>query len=894
MPLAHGTKLGPYEILSAIGAGGMGEVYRARDARLGRDVAIKVLPPDVAGDAERLARFQDEARAAAALNHANILSIYDVGTEGGVSFMVSELVEGQTLRHLLDEQTLGVSRVIDLAGQIADGLSAAHARSLVHRDLKPENVIVTPDGRARILDFGLAKSVTPEAGDVNAPTRAATAPHMVLGTAGYMSPEQVRGQAADHRSDVFAFGCVLYEMLASRRAFGGDSTADSMSAILRESPAPPASTPARPIPPALARIVERCLEKAPAARFQSTTDLAFALKSLSSVDSGATAIQSAAALARPARSARWIAWLPWGVAAIAAAIAAMAAWNSTRVPVAEEPPPVVRLNLALPPGVRFSPSAPIAPFPAISPDGRYLALVLRKGNEGGSLWIHTMKGLETREIYSGRIAVLPFWSPDSRSVGFFAEGKLMRAGVDGSGVQEIADVPFDGNGPQGGAAWAPDGTIIFGGLGGLRRIPSTGGVATPLTKVDAGRKEESHRHPTFLPDGRHFLFQAAPERAIWISSLDDPGTTTRLMAADSKAMYAAPGWLLAVRENTLFAQRFDERTRQLQGESIALVDDVRTSELNGRSAFSVSSNGLLVYRAGDVSLMRTLAWMDRTGKAVGSSSDRPAGYVDFDFLPGERAVVAHLHDDDLGGGGLWTIDLDRGTRVRLTSGSRHDFNPVLSPDGSRVAWAAVHEGRAAIFQRPASGAGNDQLWIKLDVPVLARHWSSNWLVLDAVDPKSRQDIWVASAPDAQNRRAYLATDFNEGGGRLSPDERWMAYWSDDTGPRGVYVRPFPDAGAGVWPVSALEGGEMPFWRPDGKELFYFAFQPRRLMAVTVDGSGASPKFGEPKVLLESLDADRRFVAVTRDGQRFLVARSAETGETPLTVVTNWLGLLQGK
>ena len=272
MPLSASTRLGPYEIIAAIGAGGMGEVYRARDSRLGRDVAIKVLPPDVAGDAERLARFDDEARAAAALNHANILAIDDVGTDAGVAFIVSELLDGQTLRQLLEGQTLAVSRAIDLAAQIADGLSAAHARGLVHRDLKPENVFVTPEGRAKILDFGLAKSVLTEAAALNAATRAATAPHMVLGTAGYMSPEQVKGQPADHRSDVFAFGCVLHEMLAGRRAFGGDSLLDSMSAILREAPAPPASTPARPIPPALLRIVERCLEKAPQARFQSTTD----------------------------------------------------------------------------------------------------------------------------------------------------------------------------------------------------------------------------------------------------------------------------------------------------------------------------------------------------------------------------------------------------------------------------------------------------------------------------------------------------------------------------------------------------------------------------------------------------------------------------------------------
>ena len=391
-----GKTIGPYQILAELGRGGMGEVYRARDTRLGRDVAIKVLPADVAGDAERLGRFENEARAAAALNHPNILAVYDVGTENGVAFLVAELVEGETLRQLLEEQTFTVSRVIDLAGQIAEGLAAAHARSLIHRDLKPENVIVTPEGRAKILDFGLARSMAPASpDDANAPTRVATAPHMVLGTAGYMSPEQAKGQPADHRSDVFAFGCVLYEMLSGTRAFTGETALDAMSAVVREAPAPPTSTPARPIPPALLRIVERCLEKSPSARFQSTTDLAFALKSLSSADSSATIITSAVAAA-PVRASR-MAWLPWGIAAAAVLASAAMAWSALGV---EAPAPVslplTRLSLSPPDEAGFSQNAPISPFPAISPDGRYLALVLVKGTAPQSLWLHTMKGLETR------------------------------------------------------------------------------------------------------------------------------------------------------------------------------------------------------------------------------------------------------------------------------------------------------------------------------------------------------------------------------------------------------------------------------------------------------------------------------------------------------------------
>jgi eukaryotic-like serine/threonine-protein kinase len=888
MPLAAGTRLGPYEIVAAIGAGGMGEVYRARDTRLDRDVAIKVLPPDVAGDPERLDRFENEARAAAALNHANILAIYDVGTDGGVSFMVSELLDGQTLRQLLEEQTLAVSRAIDLAAQIADGLSAAHAQNLVHRDLKPENIFVTPAGRAKILDFGLAKFVAAQAAGLNAPTRAATAPHMVLGTAGYMSPEQVKGQPADHRSDVFAFGCVLYEMVAGRRAFGGDSTMDAMSAILRETPPPASSTAARPIPPGLLRIVERCLEKAPPARFQSTTDLAFALKSLSSIDSGATLTLPAVA---PARASRWRALMPWSVAALAAVVAAGTLWNATRAPVAEEPPPVVRLTLQLPDDLRFSDNAPIAPFPTLSPDGRYLALVLVKGNELPTLFVHTMKGRETRQVPGSAGVFLPFWSPDGRSIGFFGQGKLKRVDVETSASQVIADALFDGSASHGGGAWAPDDTIIFSGPEGLNRVPAGGGPPVPLTRLDASRREAAHRHPTMLPDGRHFLFQVAPDRAIWMGSLDAP-QTTRLVGADSKAMYVPPGWLVFVRQNTLYAQRFDPGTRTLQGDLVPVVEDVRTAEVNGRSAFSVSSNGVLVYRAGDVNIERTLGWRDRTGKPIGTTSDRPGAYAWLRFLAGDRSIVTHLHDDDQGGGDLWAIDLDRGARVRLTSDAGHDQFPIVSPNGSRVAWSSDRLGRAAIYQRPTNGTGADQLWIKLDVPVTPTDWSPNWLVFSAHDPKHRSNIWVAPVTDVEKRRPYLETDFVENEGRLSPDERWMAYASDETNSPEVYVRPFPDGQAGVWRITAAEGGGNPFWRADGRELFYFA--SRKLLSVTFDGSGAVPKVGQPQVVFALPDADARYLAVTRDGQRFLVAQAPSAGETPMTVVTNWLGLLQRK
>jgi serine/threonine protein kinase len=891
MSLAPGTRLGHFEITGSLGAGGMGEVYRARDTRLGRDVAIKVLPPEFARDAERLGRFENEARAAAALNHPNILAVHDVGAENGVAFMVAELVEGQTLRQLLDDQTLTVSRVIDLAGQMADGLAAAHARGLVHRDLKPENVIITPESRAKILDFGLARSVTSEnAAEASAPTRVVTAPHMVLGTAGYMSPEQAKGQPADHRSDVFAFGCVLYEMLSGKRAFPGETAIEAMSAVVREAPAPPTSTPARPMPPALLRIVERCLEKSPSARFQSTIDLAFALKSLSSVDSGATVVGASVAAA-PIRRAL-MSWLPWSVAAAAVLASAAMVWSLSRAE-APAPPslPLTRLPLPLPHEAAFSENSPIAPFPAVSPDGRYLALLLVKGNAPPSLWLHSMKGLEARHLVAESTQTnLPFWSPDGRSIGFFSNGRLKRVDVESGVVQDLAAAIYDGGNTWGGGAWSPDGTIIFGGPNGLERVPAGGGTPTPLTTFNAERKDVAHRHPTFLPDGRHFLFQVYPERAVWMGSLDEPGTT-RLMSADSKAVYAPPGWLLFVRQNTLFAQRFDAATRQLGGEPVPVVDNVRTNEINGRSAFGVSANGVLAYRGGDVHTAATLTWIDREGRTVGTLGDSPAIHNTMAFVPGDRTLITHIHDDDREGGDLWAVDLERGSRVRVVTAPGHDFGPVVSPDGARLAWTSARSGRSAIYQKSLNGPGEPSLWIDLDVPVTVSGLNRNWVVFSAQDTIRGLDIWVAPVDDVGKRRPYVQTDFSESSGVLSPDERWMAYRSNESGSNEVYVRPFPDAQGGVWRISS-SGGAEPRWGADGRELFYF-MAGGGLASVTFDGARAIPVIGQPRLLLRDVDATPSYLALST-GQRFLVARRPPVGEAPLTIITNWLELVAGR
>ena len=897
MPLTSGTRLGPYEISGALGAGGMGEVYRARDTRLNRDVAVKVLPPDVAGDADRLRRFEDEARAAAALNHSNILAVYDVGTDAGVTFIVSELLEGRTLRQVLDEERLGLSRVVDLAAQIADGLAAAHARAIVHRDLKPENIFVTVENRAKILDFGLAKSVTPadEHAALNAPTRSATAPHTVLGTAGYMSPEQVRGQAIDHRADIFAFGAVLYEMLSGKRAFGGDTVLDTMTAILREAPAPVTAPLDRPLPPALLRLVERCLEKSPAARFQSTTDLAFALKSLSHVDSSATAALHALPASTATSRSRAGQLLPWAAAALFA-LTSLLLWQPWAAGVGAPRPDVVRFTIAPPDGMDFGPAiAGIAPFPAISPDGQQLAFTVNRPNEPNELWLRPLKGLDARPI-PGASGSQAFWSPDGKSMAFFGNNKLQRVDLDSGVVQTLCDA----NG-AGGGAWSAAGTILFstggGGLGAatgpIKRVAAAGGTVDEVTKLDAARKEIGHRRPSFLPDGRHFLYQAAPENAIWAGSLD--GTPPkRLMPSDSGAVYVPPGVLVFVRQNTLFAQRFDVERLELVGDAFPIAEDVRTNEVNGRSSFTVSSTGVLVYRAGDLANVAPLAWRDRAGKEIRTIKGSEAEYAGLSLVqPDERSVIAHIHDEAQNGGDLWRIDLESGARSRVTSDPNHDQVPMTSFDGTMVAWSSNRVDQTfQIFRKPSSGVGSDEHWLKLSDSAVPWHWSRNWLVFVVQSETTRGDLWVAPLGDVAKARPYLQTEYGEGHGRLSPDEKWMAYSSSETERQEVYIRPFPDANAGKWTVSGTVPGGNPSWRQDGRELFYVA-PGGRIMAVAITPGATTIAAGQPRQLFQMPGLSTPSVAIARDGQRFLVSARAAATETPtpLTVVINWPSLI---
>jgi Tol biopolymer transport system component len=895
LALTPGARLGPYEIVSALGAGGMGEVYRARDPRLSREVAIKVLPGGLSSDPERLQRFEQEARAAAALNHPNILALYDIGTHDGAPYLVTELLEGATLREQMASVALPIRKAIEYAVQIAHGLAAAHEKGIVHRDLKPENVFVTDDGRVKILDFGLAKLTQPESSAAGATALPTTPPNtmagVVLGTIGYMSPEQVRGMAADHRADIFAFGAVLYEMLSGQRAFHGDTAMDAMTAIVKDHP-PDLPAVERRIPPALVRIVDRCLEKSPAARFQSTRDLAFALESLTT-HSGATSV--VAAIEGPsAISALWRrrAAMAWASAAgvLLLVAVALAIGYVSRAPVV---PRVVRFSIDEPKDVAFGGGNGFAPGAAISPDGRSVAFMARRtGGSADLLWIRSLDTLDARPLTGTDGGSFPFWSPDSTSIAFFAQGKLKKIDVSGGPAQTLCDA-LAGEG----GTWNRDGVIVFApnGTGALFRVSSAGGEPVAVTKLSATDKDTSHRWPDFLPDGRHFLFRSQPSNVAFVGSLDS-GEVKRLVTTDSRTVYA-PGYLIFVRGGTLVAQPFDPRRLETTGEAAPLAEDIRVNPSNGRAAFAVSESGVLAFRTGNANAPVQLTWFDRAGRElakVGQLKD----YRGMDLSPDGQRIVLHLHDAASGGGSLWMLDPARGTESRFTFTGLHDGSPHWSPDGSRVVFSSDRSGEFGnLYVKQAGGATPEEALLKSDAAKGPRSWSADgrFIVYDSDGGKTASDIWVLPLTGDRTPIPFLTTPAIEGQGELSPDGRWMAYTSNESGRFDIYVQPFPATG-GKWLVST-GGGIEPHWRRDGKELFYVSGAPRRLMAVEVKTQGATFEASVPHALFDVAGfpgvaagpnaRSREFVA-SADGQKFLVALQP-TGQAsnPLTIVLNW-------
>jgi Tol biopolymer transport system component len=806
--------------------------------------------------------------------------------------MVAELLEGEGLREQLNDGALSQRKVIDYAQQIASGLAAAHAKGIVHRDLKPENLFVLTDGRIKILDFGLAK-LRPQTGGLfgsNESTQMTmTEPGTVMGTVEYMSPEQVRGQEADHRADIFAFGVILYEMLSGRRPFTGESAVEVMNAILKEEPAELSETQQK-ISPALDKFVRRCLEKKPEHRFQSASDLSFALEALfapavSPTQAAPPAVTASVKLSRLFGQSK----LAWAVATALLLITLGMGWAYfTR-----RPTPTAKL-------MKFSllpPEKSSFGQIALSPDGGQLAFTAATGGKV-QLWVRALDATEARPLPATQGATLPFWSPDSRFIGFFADGRLKKIEAAGGPVQTLCEVPF----PFGGT-WSRDGVILCGfGPGGLLSVSATGGEVTQVTVPDRSRQELFLSYPTFLPDGRHFLYIITSgqkeTRGVYLGSLD--GTVKRrLLDHDTLIKYMAAnpgdsargGWLVFERDGALLAQPFDTSRFEFTGEPFTLSEKVGNDLFNVNDfTFSISDNGVLVFDPSIQRQRRQYLWRDRRN-AQFSPLEVAAGFYQPCLSPDEKRFITDRLDPQTRTYDLWLYDASGGNPQRFTFDPANDQNPIWSPDGSRIVWASNRDGKnPSLYQKEANLTEGETLLLKSDYARFPTDWSRDgrFILYQQIDPKTKKmDVWVMPVNDTAQPFLAVGTEANEVGGALSPDGRWLAYASDVSGRFEVWVQSFP-GGGGKWQVS-INGGAYPRWRQDGKELFYYAADGK-VMAATVRSS-ESFKLGEAISLFEfRAGTIQNFApyAVTADGQRFLINAVVETEtNAPLTVVINW-------
>jgi eukaryotic-like serine/threonine-protein kinase len=878
--LSPGSRLGPYEIISPLGAGGMGEVYRAKDTRLGREVAVKVLPASFSSDPDRMRRFEQEARAAGVLNHPNVTAVYDIGTVDGSPYVVTELLEGETLRSRLAGGALAPRRAIDYALQIAHGLAAAHEKGIVHRDLKPENLFVTKDGRVKILDFGLAKlTQREEAGPhTNLPTETAgTEPGVVLGTLGYMSPEQVRGRPADARSDIFSFGAVLYEMLSGRRAFHGDSAADTMSAILREDP-PDLSSTNRLVAPAIDRIVRHCLEKNPEARFHSAHDLAFQLQfPAASEISGIAAAPSLKSRPSPALFA---------TGAIALLLVAALTTLVLRRPAAAPAARPVRFSVPIPPGTIYAPGE-VSRGLSISPDGTRLVIqAFSKGQR--HLFVRPLDSDKFTELEGTAGASTHFWSPDSRSIAFFADGKLKKIPAAGGPAEELCAAPYDWVG-----TWGRDGTILFSQIPpaepGIFRVSERGGEPLRVLSVDTSNPL-AVLWPHFLPDGRHFLFQefepAGKMRALRVGSLDSRDVRLITQIA-SRFEYAEPGYLIYVRDNALFAQPFDAKKAALSGEPTIVAENVHHFFGPGHAAFSVSQAGVIVYQAAETPVR--LVWLDRRGRELGVLG-QPAVVEFVRISPSGNRIAVDVEDGRFGTSDLWVFEVASGASTRLTSGQIDENAPVWTPGGARLLFRRDDKGPPDIAQMIVGSPGSERpLLIQPGVQQPEDVSRDGRSLVYLEDAATTADIWLLMSLDGDRQpKLWFRSPFNERNPRFSPDGRWIAYDSDESGTREVYVA-LTDGAGGKKRVSP-SGGRAPRWRRDGKELFYVAPDDSIVAVPVIPGSDPQTGPGAP---LFRMETGIRNFDVSPDGSRFLVSTPLEKSpESPIRVILNWPAALK--
>ena len=888
MALTVGAKLGPYEIQSPLGAGGMGEVYKARDTRLDRTIAVKILPPHLSENPEARQRFDREARTISSLNHPNICTLHDVGHKDGVDFLVMEFLEGETLADRLHKGPLPVDQLLKCGIEICDGLEKAHRSGVVHRDLKPGNIMLTKTG-AKLMDFGLAKALMANAGATSGLTATVTTPPgtdpltargVVVGTFQYMAPEQVEGKEADARSDIFALGSVLYEMATGKRAFEGKTAASAMAAVLEREP-PPISSVQPMIPPALDRLVRTCLQKDPDERWQTAHDVKLQLREIG--ESRST--PAAAPLA--GRKTRAF-YLQWAALALIVAAAATAGYFA-HIP--QPPPPVWGgLNITGELGEEGS-------F-VLSSDGSRLAYVAADPQGRILVWVRKLDSPKGLPLEGTSGVEYPFWSEDARSIGFFADGKLKRIDADGQNLQTICDAP---NGR--GGTWNRDGLIVFApnAVGGLAKVSAAGGTPSPITQGDP---VTSQRFPYFLPDGRHFLFTLGFSKqgqdGIYLGSIDSPQIKLISPGPSSNPVYAS-GYLLVVRDGKLLAQPFDLRSLQVTGTPSAVSDGVRAAFDRRAADFSAARNGTLVFLAAVTSGQR-LVWFDREGKELGLAvpdiGNPTSGLLAGTLSPsGDRVAVARARGV---GSDIWIYNLKTALGTRLTFTDDFNESPVWSPDNNNVLFTRNLADHYELRVKSVSGAGDEQLALKSPGNVIASSWSRDGGYVFYSGDVFRVSGKVQGMAMAMHDSGYktIPATHSEGdvfGGAFSPDNKWLAYGSDETGRLEVYVTSFPNH-AGKWQLSngGIDSGLFPIWTGAGTETeVIFRDLQSRLISVPVRTEGTSLSQGAPRVLLGGRSlASSRFIDVTRDGKRILLGLPQEYASTPLTLLLNWTANLK--
>jgi len=885
MPLQSGPKLGPYEIQAPAGAGGMGEVYRARDTRLERTVAIKILPAHLAGDAGLRQRLDREAKAVATLSHPNICTLYDVGHQAGVDFLVMEYLEGETLDQRLQRGPLPPEQLLPIAIQIADALERAHKQGIVHRDLKPANIMLTKSG-AKLMDFGLAKSteapIASALTEMTAENRKLTAEGTIVGTFQYMAPEQVEGREADVRTDIFAFGEVLYEMATGQPAFSGRTKASLIAAILSADPKP-LSALAPMTPPALERVARTCLAKDPEERFQTVHDLKLQLQWIAE---GGTQLGVPAPLAHRRKNRERLAWVSGLVLALLVTGGFLLRERLQR-------PQVLQFVVVPPEKTDFN-FRGIAGPPALSPDGKLIAFVTTLQGQIGnrSLWLRSLDSVEPHPLAGTEGAAYPFWSPDSRFVGFFAGGKLKKLEVSTGVVLAICDVA-EGRG----GAWNQDGVILFGTRdGGLSRVSAAGGLPLALTTLDKQFNQTSHRFPYFLPDGDHYIYVAqAPEPHVFWSSLSAP---KNLMLGDLNSNVAfVDGYLLYVREGTLMAQPFSPARGTLSGEPVPIGEQVQYDPQFNFAVFSASKNGEVAYQSGAVDVGTKLMLIDRSGKE--SLLDQEPAMIESVSLEPSGARVALSIREAGTRGDIWLYQLGPKQKFRFTF-DQQSCCPIFSPDGSKLVYeSAISKGAASttLRMKAASGLGSEQVLMQSSDEFYPTSWSPDGRYVlierDVLTPKRRWEIWAVPVNTSQPPFLLVKNADSARTPAVSPDGKWLAFAGQDTGRFEIYVVPFrPDPSnptpAGKWQVSS-GGGLEPQWSRSGKELFYNNTSYTTIFAAEITVKGDTFGVAAPKALfdLNPHPVFSNFYAPAPDGQHFYTSVYSQGSAAPFTVTLNW-------